>query len=137
MRCIAICQDELVIRTLHAVLQQNFDLEFLVESKPLARRLHENGINIWSGDPKRMDTYIKADLSPTTCVIIEDSGRRSPRKILDAVHDAGGTLVYMLGIGPQSAERGTEVQSEFPDITYLTLAELVAPTLQTELSRSV
>ena len=39
MRCLAVCQDELVIRTLHRVLASAFDMEFLVESRPMARRL--------------------------------------------------------------------------------------------------
>ena len=53
-----------------------------------------------AGDPRRTDTFLKADIGPSTCVIIEDNGRRSPRKVLQAVTDAGGTLVYVLGVGP-------------------------------------
>ena len=45
-------------------------------------------------DPRHIDTFVKADLTPGTCVIVEDNGRRSPRKILEAIRDAGGTLVY-------------------------------------------
>jgi glutamine amidotransferase len=41
VRALAVCQDELVIRTLHRVLAGAFDVEFLVESRPLARRLGE------------------------------------------------------------------------------------------------
>ena len=52
-----------------------------------------------AGDPRRTDTYLKADIGPSTCVIIEDNGKRSLKKILDAVRDAGGSLVYVLGIG--------------------------------------
>ena len=44
MRALAVCQDELVIRTLHQVLSGTVDLEFLVESRPLARRLVEDQI---------------------------------------------------------------------------------------------
>ena len=93
MRVVGICQDELVIRTLDDVLKSTFELDFLVESRPLARRLHEAGINVTVGDPRRVDTYLKADISPTTCFIVEDNGRRSPRKILSAIRDAGGLAI--------------------------------------------
>ena len=67
MRVLAICQDELLIRSLDAVLLPSFEVDFLVESRPLARRLHDAGIQIITGDPRRVDTYLKADISPSTC----------------------------------------------------------------------
>ena len=66
MRVVGICQDELVIRTLDDVLKSTFELDFLVESRPLARRLAEAGIQVTVGDPRRVDTYLKADISPST-----------------------------------------------------------------------
>ena len=138
MRVYAICQDELVIRTLDAVLLPSFEIEFLVESRPLARRLHDAGIQITIGDPRRVDTYLKADLSPSTCFIIEETGRRSIRKIVSAVRDAGGTLIYVLRTGNHAAGKAAEsLRTEFPDITDMDLAELVRPMLVTELSRSM
>ena len=99
MRCLAICQSELVIRMLEEVLLPSFEVDFLVESKPLARKLHDAGVAVTAADLKRTDTYIKADLTPGTCVILEDTGRRSLRKTIEAVRDAGGALVYVLGVG--------------------------------------
>ena len=99
MRCLAVCQDVLVIRMLDEILLPGFEVEFVIESRPLARRLQESGVTVTVGDPRRTETYLKADLSPGTCVIIEDNGRRSLKKILEAVRDAGGTLVYVLGVG--------------------------------------
>ena len=85
---------------LDEILLPGFDVEFIVESKPIARRLHDvSGVNVVAGDPRRTDTYLKADLSPGTCIIVEDNGKRSIKKILDSVRDAGGTLVYVLGVG--------------------------------------
>lgn len=138
VRVYAICQDELVIRTLDDVLQPSFELEFLVESRPLARRLHEAGIQITAGDPRRLDTYLKADLPPSTCFIVQENGRRSIRKILNAIRDAGGTLIYVLRTGrrPGSGQPDT-LKSEFPELTDMDLSELVRPTLVTELSRSM
>jgi len=105
MRCLAVCQDELVIRMLDEILLPGFEVEFIIENRPLARRLHEAEVTVTVGDPRRTDTYLKADIGPSTCVIIEDNGKRGLRKILEAVRDAGGTLVYVLGIGTAATGR--------------------------------
>ncbi len=138
MRCLAVCQDELVIRMLDEILLPGFEVEFIVEERAAARRLHETGVTVVAGDPRRTETWIKADLTPSTCVIIEDSGRRNPKKILDAVRDAGGTLIYVLGIGaPAGEKRGQEFRAEFPDVAYLSMSELFGGPLLTEFSRSL
>jgi len=138
MRCLAVCQDELVIRMLDEILLPGFEVEFIVEKGPLARRLQEAGVTVITGDPRRTDTWVKADLGPSTCVIIEDNGRRNPKKILEAVRDAGGTLVYMLGIGATATEkRAEEFHDEFPDVAYLSMSELFGGPLLTEFSRSL
>src|SRR5215831_12220969 len=138
MRCLAVCQDELVIRILDEVLLPGFEVEFIVESRPVARRLHDAGINTTAGDPRRADTYVKADLGPSTCVIIEDNSRRGLKRILEAVRDAGGTLVYVLGIGAAAtAKREEELHGEFPDVSYLAMSELFGAPLLTEFGRSL
>ena len=138
MRCLAVCQDELVIRMLDEILLPGFEVEFIVENRPLARRLHEGDVTVTAGDPRRTETWVKADLGPSTCVIIEDNGRRVPRKILEAVRDAGGTLVYVLGIGNASTEkRAEDFRAEFPDVAYLSMSELFGGPLLTEFSRSL
>ena len=80
MRCLAVCQTELAIRMLDEILLPSFEVEFLVESKPLARRLHDSGLNVTAGDLRRTDTYLKADLTPGTCVVVEDNGRQEPEE---------------------------------------------------------
>ena len=138
MRCLAVCQDELVIRMLDEILMPGFEVEFIVENRPLARRLHDAGVTVLTGDPRRTDTFLKADLGPGTCVIIEDNGRRSPRKILEAVTDAGGTLVYVLGIGTAATDkRADEFREDFPDVSYLAMSELFGGALLTEVGRSL
>jgi nanoRNase/pAp phosphatase (c-di-AMP/oligoRNAs hydrolase) len=138
MRCLAVCQDELVIRMLDEILLPGFEVEFIVESKPLARRLHDAGVTVTAGDPRRTDTFVKADLGPSTCVIIEDNGRRGLRKILEAVRDAGGALVYVLGIGAEAtSRRSDEFHVEFPDVAYLSMSELLGGPLLIEFSRSL
>jgi len=124
---------------LDEILLPGFEVEFIVESKPSARRLHDAGVHVVSGDPRRTDTYLKADLTPGTCVIIEDNGRRSLKKILESVRDAGGTLVYVLGVGlgDQLADRPEALHAAFPDVVYLSMAELFGGPLLTEFSRSL
>ena len=138
MRCLAVCQTDLVIRMLSEILLPSFEVEFLVESKPLARRLSDAGMQVTAADLGRTDTYLKADLTPGTCVIIEDNGRKSLRKILEAVRDAGGTLVYVLGVGlADSRKREEALKSQFPELNYLTMSELFGGPLLTEFSRSL
>lgn len=138
MRALAVCQDELVIRALHRVLSDEFSIEFLVESRPLARRLTEDGVSVTVADPKRVDSYLRADLSPTTCVIVEDNGRRSLKKVAAAIRDAGGSLVYLLDV-PSGASRRSldDVRAIMPEVTHLDLAELLGPALETELGRAL
>src|SRR5687768_2860993 len=138
MRCLAVCQTELAIRMLDEILLPSFEVEFLVESKPLARRLHDSGLNVTCGDLKRTDTYLKADLTPGTCVVVEDNGRKSLRKVLESIWDAGGTLVYVLGVGvSHTQKREDDLKAQFPELNYLALAELFGGPLLTEFSRSL
>src|SRR3954465_14210832 len=125
MRCLAVCQTELVIRMLDESLVPSFEVDFLVESKPLARRLHDAGLHVSSADPRRTDTYLKADITPGTCVIVEDSGKRSLRKILEAIRDAGASLVYVIGIGIEDPRKHEEELRAFvPEVNYLAISEL-------------
>ncbi|MGH9145863.1 MAG: hypothetical protein ACRD1Q_04075 [Vicinamibacterales bacterium] len=138
MRCLAVCQDELVIRMLNEILLPGFQVDFLVESRTVARRLHEAGVEVVAGDPRRTDTYVKADISPQTCVIVEDNGRKSLKRILEAIRDAGGTLIYVLGIGTgHTPKRAEEIRTHFPDVAYLAMAELFGGPLLTEFGRSL
>jgi nanoRNase/pAp phosphatase (c-di-AMP/oligoRNAs hydrolase) len=123
---------------LSEILLPSFEVEFLVESKPLARRLGDAGMQVTAADLGRTDTYLKADLTPSTCVIIEDNGRKSLRKVLEAVRDAGGTLVYVLGVGLSDSQKREEtLKSQFPELNYLTMSELFGGPLLTEFSRSL
>jgi nanoRNase/pAp phosphatase (c-di-AMP/oligoRNAs hydrolase) len=134
LRVLAICQDELIIRSLDEVLLPSFEVDFLIEGRALARRLHDAGLEVTAGDPRRVDTYLKADITPTTCFIVEDNGKRSTRKTLEAIRDAGGTLIYVLHTGKRPANVKMDGDG---DITHLSVAELLRPTLVTELSRSM
>jgi nanoRNase/pAp phosphatase (c-di-AMP/oligoRNAs hydrolase) len=136
MKCLAVCQDELLVRTLHQVLAPRFEVEFLIEQRSLARRLHEDGIPVSTADPRRCDSYLKCDLSPNTLLLIQDNGRRSLTRIIDAARDAGGSLIYIIGTTTDKA-REDELRTQFPDVTYLPLSELVSGPLLTEFGRSL
>jgi nanoRNase/pAp phosphatase (c-di-AMP/oligoRNAs hydrolase) len=137
MRCLAVCHTELVVRLLDAVLTPNCELDVVVEGPALARRFDDATFGVHVGDAKRVDTYVRADLTPATCVIVEDNGRRSLRRVLQAVRAAGGSLVWVLGTSPEDAQRADDLRQAFPEITSLTLAELTGPPLMAELGRSV
>jgi nanoRNase/pAp phosphatase (c-di-AMP/oligoRNAs hydrolase) len=124
---------------LDEALEPSFDVEFLVESKPLSRKLHDAQLNVLSGDPRRTDAYLKADITPATCVIVEDTGKRSSmRKTLEAIRDAGATLVYVIGIGCGDAHKHEdELRAFFPEVNYLAIADLFGQPLLIEFSRSL
>ena len=84
MRCLAICQDELVIKVLDEILLPSFEIEFLVDSRPLARRLSEAGVHIMFGDLRRKDTFLKA-----TAAILElpDYFGENLDALADSLHD--------------------------------------------------
>jgi nanoRNase/pAp phosphatase (c-di-AMP/oligoRNAs hydrolase) len=138
MRCLAVCQTELAITMLDEILLPSFEVAFLVEGKPLARRLHERGLSVSAGDPKRTDTYLEAEISPGTFVVVEDDGRKSLTRTLQAIWDAGASLVYVLGVGvPNPRKREDELKAKFPSVDYLPLSELFGGPLLTEFSRSL
>ena len=137
MKCVAVCQDDLVVKTLHQSLVPALEVEFIVDDRALARRLHDAGISVSVGDPKRVDTYLKADVTPATCVIIEDNGRRSARRVLEAVTDAGALLVYLLSVGDRGSKRSEDWTTAFPEVTALSLGDLLKGSLLSALGRSL
>ena len=138
MKCLAVCQDELVIRILANALGPPLDVEFLVEDRLLARRLHDVDITVHVGNPRTVESYVRADLGPSTCVLVEDTGRRSPRRTVEAIRDAGGTLVYLLDVGhPLSPRRQEEQQTRLHEVRQLALADLLRGALGAELDRSM
>ena len=123
---------------LDQILAPSIEVEFLVESRPLARKLKIADLPVNQGDIRRTDTYIKVDISPQTFIIIEDTGSRSLPKVIDAIRDAGGSLIYVLGVGSADREkRAGAIQEQFTDVSYLSLSELFEAPLLTEFSRTL
>jgi nanoRNase/pAp phosphatase (c-di-AMP/oligoRNAs hydrolase) len=140
MRALAVCQDELVIRTLHPILAGAFEVQYLVESRPLARRLVDDGIPATVADPRKLDTWVTADLTPATLVIVEDDGKRSLKKVVSTIRDAGGSLLYVLHVGvkpPEGRRQHDDLRALMPELTHLDFSELLEGALTTELSRSL
>ena len=125
---------------LDEILAASIEVEFLVESRALARKLQAAGLPVTAGDVKRTDTYLKADISPQTCIIIEDTGRKYLHKMIESVRDAGGALIYVLGVGianDDREKRAQDVRDHFSDVSYLSLSELFEAPLLTEFSRAL
>ena len=138
MKCLAVCQDELVIRILAKALGPALDVEFLVTDRLLARRLHDAEVTVHVGDPCKVESYLRAEIDPSTCLLVEDAGRRSPRRTVETIRDAGGTLVYLLDVGhPLSPKRQEEQRTRFPEVGHLALADLLRGALGSELDRSM
>ena len=140
MRCLAVCQDELVIRMLDEILLPGFEVEFIVENRPLARRLHDarrhGHVPAIRG---RTDTWLKADLTPGTCVIIEDNGRRS----LEEDSRGGARRRRHAGLRARHRRRGRPPSAprsstpSFPTSPTSSMSELFGGPLLTEFSRSL
>ena len=71
MRCLAVCHTELVVRLLEAVLAPQAELDVVVESRAIAKRVQGGALSVTVADPMRVDTYVKAGLSPTIPIIVE------------------------------------------------------------------
>ena len=64
MRCLAVCHTELVARLVEAVLAPYADVELMVESAAFARRVDDFGLPTTVADPQRLDSFVRADLTP-------------------------------------------------------------------------
>jgi nanoRNase/pAp phosphatase (c-di-AMP/oligoRNAs hydrolase) len=139
MKCLAVCRDEGTIRLLDRTLKPRLDVEFVVEDRLLGRRLDDAGIAAHVGNPRRVDTWLKADVGPATCVIVEDSPRRSPGKTIETIRDAGATLVYLLDAEQPRSPRQLERQRQLiaSGVTRLALADLLRGALGAALERSI
>ena len=138
MRCLAVCQTELAIRMLDEILLPKLRGRVPGRKQTGRATTPRKRPPRHSRDLRRTDTYLKADLTPGTCVVVEDNGKRSLKKVLEAIWDAGGTLVYVLGIGaPHTRKREDELKAQFPELNYLALSELFGGPLLTEFSRSL
>ncbi len=139
MKCLAVCQDELLIRLLARTLRPRLDVEFVVEDRLLGRRLDDAGIAVHLGNPRRLDTYVKADIGPATCVIVEDSPRRNPGRTIETIQDAGATLVYLLDAEQPRSPKQRERQRQLTPsgVTRLALADLLRGALGAALERSI
>ena len=98
----------------------------------------EDGVSATVADPVRVDAYVRADSHRPPSVIVEDTGKQQLKRVVTAIRDAGGSLLYILHVNGMPNRRGQdELRAVVPEITHLDLAELLSPTLTTELGRSL
>ena len=136
MNCVAVCQDDLIVKTLHEALSPTLDIEFLVDTQSQKHRLHKYGISTQVGDPSQATTYAQANVTADTCIIVENSGRKNIQAIVDAASEAGTSLVYVLLVGKKINDQ-TKQTLALPNVSTLTLSELTKTSLINALDRSL
>ncbi len=136
MNCVAVCQDDLIVKTLHEALSPTLDIEFLVDTQSQKHRLHKYGISTQVGDPCQATTYAQANVTADTCIIVENSGRKNIQAIVDAASEAGTSLVYVLLVGKKTNDQ-TKQTLALPNVSTLTLSELTKTSLINALDRSL
>ena len=137
MRCVAVCQTTQVARNLWQALVPDLDVEVIVKNKTLYRQLHNAGVSVRVADPRRIDSYVKCDVGPATCVILEDDGQHSVKRPLQAILDAGAVLVYVLtATGNNKSARVNDWRTDFPDVSPISLSHLIKHSLIDALGRS-
>lgn len=136
MNCVAICQDDLIVKTLHEALSPTLDIDFLVDNQPQRHRLKKYGITTQVGDPCQAATYAQANVTADTCIIVEDSGRKNIPAIVDAASKAGTSLIYVLLVSKKTTNQ-TKTTLALPNVNTLTLSELTKTSLVSALDRSL
>ena len=139
MRCLAVCQTELVVRMLETALASSFETEFLVESRPLARKLHEAGIRRHRGRPRPHRHLPQGRPHPHH--LRHRRGQRPAR----AEEAPGGhqrrrrhaDLRAGHGHAARARAARTSCAPRSRASSYLTLAELFGGPLVTQISRSL
>tara|TARA_B100000686_G_scaffold320726_1_gene372697 strand:+ start:1378 stop:2781 length:1404 start_codon:yes stop_codon:yes gene_type:complete len=136
MNCVAVCQDDLIVKTLHEALSPTLDIEFLVDNRPQGHRLNQYGIPTQIGDPCQATTYTQANVTANTCIIVEDNDRSNVEAIVDAASKAGTSLIYVLLVGKHTSDQ-TKKASTLQNVSTLTLSELTKAPLINALDQSL
>lgn len=138
MKCLVVCQNEFLIRLLSNTLPSPFEVEFIVDDEPLAHRLLDAEFSVHVGNPRRVDTYLRAGVDPVTCVLVEECTRSSSRRTIEAIRDAGGNLIYLLDVGHAHRPNHREPSRDRAlGATRLAVADLLRGDLCAELERSM
>ena len=138
MKCLAVCQNELVVRLARRGPEPRRRRRVhRREPRRSPAGSHDVGLTVIVADPRRVDTYVKADLTPAPASSSRTTagaacGRSSTRC-------GRGRHAHLRPRHRPRRRRSapTRLRADFPDITTLTLAELVGPPLLAELGRSL
>ena len=136
MNCVAVCQDDLIVKTLHEALSPTLDIKFLVDTQSQGHRLNKYGIPTQVGDPCQATTYTQANITADTCIIVEDNDRSNIQAIVDAASNAGTSLVYVLLVGTHTNDQ-TKKASALKNASTLALSELTKTSLINALDQSL
>ena len=136
MNCVAVCQDDLIVKTLHEALSPTLDIEFLVDNQPQGRRLNKYGIPTKVGDPCQATTYAQANVTADTCIIVENNNRSNIKAIIDTASKVGTSLVYVLLVGKHTNDQSNKA-SALKNVSTLALSELTKESLISTLDQSL
>jgi len=136
MNCVAVCQGDLIVKTLHEALSPTLDIEFIVDNQAQGHRLNKYGIPTQVGDPCQATTYAQANVTADTCIIVEDNDRSNIEAIVGAASKAGTSLIYVLLVGKHTSDQTTQA-SAFENVSTLALSELTKAPLINALDQSL
>ena len=139
MRCLAVCQTELAIRMLDEILLPSFEVEFLVESKPIARRLHDGGLQVVG---RRPPAHRHLPQGRPDARHLRRRRRQRPAQPQEGARSDLGRRRHAR-LRPRrrhrrlAQARRRAARRSFPKLNYLALPELFGGPLLTEFSRSL
>ena len=127
---------------LDEVLLPSFDVEFLVESRPLARRLHDAGVAVVAGDLRSAPTPTSRPTSPrapasSSKTTAGAASKKSPRGHARRRRRRSSTCSARRRPADGRQARRTSSAPSSPTSAYLSMAELFGGPLLTEFSRSL
>ncbi len=136
MNCVAVCKDDLIVKTLHEALSPTLEIEFLVDEHLQGNRLKKHGIPTKVGDPCQATTFTQTNVTADTCIIVEDNARTNIQGIVNAATKAGSSSIYILAVGPHTSDQNKKLIT-LPNVSTLTLSELTKTSLINVLDRSL
>ena len=139
MKCLAVSQNETIIKALHGALSTTLDIEFLSHDSALVTKLATFQIQSTHYEPEHIDQYFNPTLPTEYCIIVVEDETENVRSLLRAAFQSQASPVYVLTTSPHPAviSEMRDWTSEFPKATRLHLSELLRHSFVTTLSQSL
>lgn len=139
MKCLAVSQNETIIKALHGALSTTLDIEILSNDSVLVQKLATLQIHSTYYEPERIDRYFNPTPPTECCIIVVDDGTENIHNLLRAAFRSQVSSVYILTTSPHDPAMPEmhDWASEFPKTTMLNLSELLRHSFVTTLSQSL